>query len=130
MLEFTGKIVKILPVKTFSSGFTKRTIVIKENKESKYENIVPFVLKKDKCALGDHLAEDALVKVHFVIDGHPYDKDGTGQNVAYYCDLVALKFDILENGKPSISNIPMPEIAVPSDSLVDSVVDTDEDVPF
>lgn len=91
MYEFKGKVKTVEETQTFSSGFSKRVIVLTEIKEkpSQYPNNVSFVLKKDNTSLADGLREGDTVKVSFTIDGRDWtDPKGITR---HFVDLVALK---------------------------------------
>ena len=80
MLEFTGTLTKIGNTETFGSkGFQKRQIIVKEGGDSKWPNIVPFTLKKDRCSLVDGISVNSKVKVHFVLEGRTWDDPKSGQ---------------------------------------------------
>jgi len=90
MYEFTymGRIVKIGPVQTFSSGFKKRELVIdKSATNSKYPNPVAFSLTKDDVDKGDALKVGQTVTVRGFINGRSWNnpKDGTTR---FFNDLV------------------------------------------
>lgn len=101
MLEFTGTVIKVGPIQSFGGkGFQKRLLVVKEESESKYPNVVPFMLLKDKCALADDITPNSKVKLSFVLSGRAWDK-GDGSEIRYFCDNVVLKIALLQEGKPT-----------------------------
>lgn len=123
--ELKGKVVEVFPIQTFgANGFQKREFRVREISDSKYPNIVPFILKKDKCAIGDSLYEGAEVNVHFNLNGHLYDK-GDGTPVRCFCDNECWKIDLLSAPKSSSRIEP---IEVPEETSFEDA--TDEDIPF
>jgi single-strand DNA-binding protein len=66
----TGTIHHIGQVETFSSGFTKRLLVIHNGKE--YSPYVPIEFTKDKTAMLDRLQVGQTVTVHINIEGREY----------------------------------------------------------
>ena len=123
--ELKGKVVEVFPIQTFgANGFQKREFRVKEDGESKYPNIVPFILKKDKCSIGDSLYEGADVNVHFNLNGHLYDK-GDGSPVRCFCDIECWKVDLLSAPKQKMKPAP---IEVPEDASFEDVAD--EALPF
>ena len=123
--DYTGVVEEVLPVQSFSSGFTKRDLILgdENNATSKYPSYVKFTFKKDNCSLLDNVKPKDKVKVHFVIDGRKWE--GV-KGVQYFVDLTALKIDV-ENGDGT-SNEPMPTPAEPDD--IPASADDLDDMPF
>ena len=73
--DYTGVVEEVLPVQTFSSGFTKRDVIVGNDVDSpsKYPNPVKFTFKKDNCSLLDGIQKGQRVQVHFVVDGRRWD---------------------------------------------------------
>ena len=46
MYEFTGKVKTVGEVQMFASGFTKRELVVEEEREGNRPNVVAFTFKK------------------------------------------------------------------------------------
>ena len=125
--EYTGVVKKVMPVQTFSSGFTKRDLVLTDDVDStsRYPNVIAFTFKKDNCALLDSVQEGQRVKVRFAIDGREWTNP-QGQ-VKYFTDLTAFKLEILSGDGTSVE--PMPAPADPGDGIAD-VGGDDFDPPF
>lgn len=122
-LEFTGTVTEVLPTITVGSkGFQKREFRVKEQSDSQWPNIVPFILTKDKCSLADSLSEGAQVKVHFNLSGRIWDK-GDGSPTRCFCENQCWKVDILNKGKPKVPSPAEP----PEDMLGDG---DPGDMPF
>ena len=122
MYEFTGTVKKVCDLQTFASGFTKRDLVVEEEKDSQWPNPVAFTFKKDNTAKLDGISEGQRVKVGFVIDGREWTDPKTG-NVRYFTDLTALRLDVLGNGGASDA---------PADDFVpeEPMQDLDGEIPF
>lgn len=94
MYEITGKVRRIGDVQTFASGFSKRELVVDEEREGSWPNVVPLVFKQDRASLLDPLGVGAKVKVGFVVDGRDWTDPKT-EKVKCFCDLTALKLEVL-----------------------------------
>ncbi len=94
IFEYTGVVDEVLPVQTFSSGFTKRDVIIGNDVDSpsKYPNPIKFSFKKDNCSLLDGVRKGQRAKVRFAIDGRRWEGP---RGVQYFVDLTALKIEVL-----------------------------------
>ena len=126
MYEITGKVKRIGEVKKFSSGFTKRGLVIDAGDRDGKENPVAFQFKRDNAKLLDGLGFGAKVKIAFAIDGREWSDPKTNE-VKCFSDLTALKLEVLEKGadapKPPQGNQP----ARSRDQINDA---EDGDIPY
>ena len=95
MYEFTGKVKAVGEVQTFASGFTKRELVVEEEREGNWPNVVAFAFKKDNVAKLDGVKPGARVKVVFAVDGREWTDPKTGK-VRYFADLTALRLEVLD----------------------------------
>ena len=122
--DYTGVVEDVLATQTFSSGFTKRDIIVGNDvdSQSKYPNPVKFSFKKDNCSLLDGISKGQRVKVRFVIDGRRWDGP---KGVQYFIDLTGLKIEALNSDGTSTEPVPAP--AVPDSSFDVSEAD---DMPF
>ena len=114
--EYTGVVEEVMPVQTFSSGFTKRDLILgdENNANSKYPNYIKFTFKKDNCSLLDGLSKGQKAKVRFAIDGRKWEGQ---KGVQYFVDLTALKVDILNDDGTSTEPVPAPaEPDLPEDA--------------
>ena len=103
---FIGTVSKILDLQTFASGFTKRSLIVKQTKEfgkKSYDNIVKFDFKKDNVELLDGIHVGQQVKILFAVDGRQWDGP---KGTSYFVDLTGLKLDVL--GGEQASNVPPP----------------------
>ena len=125
--EYTGVVKKVQPTQTFSSGFTKRELVLTDDIDStsRYPNVIAFTFKKDNCSLLDGVQEGQRAKVRFAIDGREWTNP-QGQ-VKYFTDLTALKIEIISGDGSSVEPVPAP--ADPGDGIAD-VGSDDFDPPF
>lgn len=78
--KYRGEVHFISPVQTFQSGFAKRTLVLKEQGESKYPNYAAFEFTRSKDGTRDGTKQlDRLlvgepVEVSFFLDAHESNK--------------------------------------------------------
>ena len=122
MYEFIGKVRSVGELQTFSSGFTKRDLVVEEERAGNWPNVVAFAFKKERVALLDGMVSGTRVKVGFAVDGREWTDPKTGK-VRYFSDLTALRLERLDET--------VPEPAVPDDVTVDSDnFDDDGKLPF
>ena len=105
--DYTGVVEEVLPVQTFSSGFTKRDVIVGNDVDSpsKYPNPVKFTFKKDNCSLLDGIQKGQRVQVHFVVDGRRWDGP---KGTQYFVDLTALKIEVLNADGTSTEPVPAP----------------------
>ena len=113
MYEFTGKVKGVGELQTFASGFSKRELVVEEERDGRWPNVVAFSFKKDNAALLDGMSPGVRVKVGFAVDGREWTDSKTGK-VRYFSDLTALKLERLDVA------VEVPEPAVPDNVPVDS----------
>ena len=122
--DYTGVVEEVLPIQTFSSGFTKRDVIVGNDVDSpsKYPNPVKFTFKKDNCSLLDGISKGQKAKVRFAIDGRKWEGP---KGVQYFVDLTALKVEVLNADGSSTEPVPAPaEPDFPED------VGAVDDMPF
>ena len=107
IFEYTGVVDEVLPVQTFSSGFTKRDVIIGNDVDSpsRYPNPIKFSFKKDNCSLLDGVRKGQRAKVRFAIDGRRWEGP---RGVQYFVDLTALKIEVLNADGSSTEPVPAP----------------------
>lgn len=93
MYEFKGVVTKVGDVQSFASGFTKRDLVVEEDRPGEWKNVVAFSFKKNNCSLLDTVKVGSRVKIGFAVDGRAWQDPRTGA-VRYFNDLTALKLDV------------------------------------
>ena len=124
MYEFTGKVKGVGELQTFASGFSKRDLVVEEERAGNWPNVVAFAFKKERVALLDGIVSGTRVKVGFAVDGREWTDPKT-RKVRYFSDLTALCLDRLDE------TMPVPEVAVPDGVPVDGDnFDDDVKLPF
>ena len=126
MYEITGTVKRIGELKKFASGFSKRELVIDAGKRDGQENPLSFQFKKENAKLLDGLGFGAKVKIAFAIDGREWTDPKTNE-VKCFCDLTALKMEVVEKGVA----VPKPPQEGEPVNAQGSIDDTDDgDVPF
>jgi hypothetical protein len=110
--ELTGKIKLIQEPRTFSSGFTKREMVVTVE-DGKYPQEINLEFVQDKIALLDDLQPGQEVTVSFDIRGREY-------NGRYFNNLQGWK--VVTQGDAPGAPAEEPPFPTPSDF--------DEDIPF
>ena len=121
MYEFTGKVKTVGEVQTFASGFTKRELVVEEEREGNWPNVVAFAFKKDSVAKLDGVRPGMRVKIGFAVDGRECTDPKTGK-VRYFSDLTALRLGRLDGAEG------VPEPAEPNNLPPDP--DDEIEMPF
>ena len=90
--EATGKVLAVGETKAYgNNGYEKREVIVDvAPPQARWNNPLPFVLSKEKCALGDGLAIDDEVRITFAINGRAWDgPNGT----RYFTDLSVLSLE-------------------------------------
>lgn len=106
--EYTGVVEKVLATQTFSSGFSKRDVVLTDDigAESKWPNHIAFTFKKDAANVLNAVKEGQRVKIRFAIDGREWTSP-QGQ-VKYFTDLTGLNLEVLNGDGTSTEPVPAP----------------------
>ena len=120
MYDFTGKVKAVGELQTFASGFSKRDLIVEEERVGNWPNVVAFSFKKEKASMLDGMVPGVRVKVGFAVDGREWTDPKTGK-VRYFSDLTALSLERLDE------TVPVPETAMPDE--VDDLGD-DGKLPF
>lgn len=95
--EATGKVLAVGETKAYgNNGYEKREVIVDvAPPQARWNNPLPFVLSKEKCALGDGLAIDDEVRITFAINGRAWDgPNGT----RYFTDLSVLSLEKVGGG--------------------------------
>lgn len=111
--ELIGKVKLVQDSRTFSSGFTKREMVVTVE-DGKYSQDINLEFMQDKVSLLDGLSVGQEVKVFFDIRGREY-------NGRYFNNLVGWKIESKEDSVED--NPPMPDDAEAPGTF-------DDDIPF
>jgi len=121
--EGEGTLVESGETKSFgANGFTKREFALQEEGDSKYPNIVPFVLKKERCSILDGVKKGAKIRVSFYVSGRAWEDPKSG-NTRYFGSNDVVKLAVVDGDK-----ITVPEPAVPNEE--DFPSDEDSEMPF
>ena len=124
MYEFIGKVRSVGELQTFASGFSKRDLVVEEERAGNWPNVVAFAFKKDNAAKLDGIVPGMRVKVGFAVDGREWTDPKTGK-VRYFSDLTALRLERLDE------TVSVPEAPEPDEVTVDGVdLGDDGKLPF
>ncbi|MCP3684809.1 MAG: DUF3127 domain-containing protein [bacterium] len=117
--ELSGKVKVIQDPQTFSSGFSKRELVVSVE-DGNYTQDINFEFLKEKADLLNDLAAGDEVNVSFNIRGREY-------NGRYFNNLTAWRLEKIANQAqaPATSTAP-----APSTSAQDNEDDFWDDVPF
>ena len=107
MYEFTGKVKAVGELQTFASGFSKRDLIVEEERVGNWPNVVAFSFKKEKASMLDGMVPGVRVKVGFAVDGREWTDPTTGK-VRYFSDLTALNLERLDE-TVSTPETPMPD---------------------
>jgi len=91
-VTITGTLQEVQPVQEFASGFTKQLVIIAT--ESKYDNLIPIELVKDKVGSFDGIQPGSTVSVNAYLGGREY-------NERYY---ISLKFAELNDVQREMHN--------------------------
>lgn len=94
MYELSGTIKRIGETQVFANDFTKRELVITENSNSSWQNVIGFCFKRSNCSLLDRLSVGDEVKIQFVVDGREWQDPKSGK-IRCFNDLTAMKLDII-----------------------------------
>ena len=111
--ELTGKVKLIQDPQTFSSGFTKREIVVTVE-DGRFSQDINLEFLQDKVSLLDTVSEGQRIKVFFDIRGREY-------NGRYFNNLVGWK---IESEDSSADDQP----PIPDDT--EAPGGFDDDIPF
>ena len=91
-VTITGTLQEVQPIQEFASGFTKQLVIIAT--ESKYDNLIPIELVKDKVGSFDGIQPGSTVSVNAYLGGREY-------NERYY---ISLKFADLNDVQREMQN--------------------------
>jgi len=123
--DLTGKVKLIQEPQMFSSGFTKREVVVTVD-DGKYPQEINLEFLQDKVSLLDTVSEGQEIKVFFDIRGREY-------NGKYFNNLVGWKIESDSSAVPSANGddrpVLPPEPAVGDKADKGYPADWDDDKP-
>lgn len=96
--QVSGRITKIGEEQTFSSGFTKRDIIVEASKNEQYPSPVKVTLKKDDCAKADTLNVGDGVSVEGYVEGRKWDGP---KGEAFFVDLTVKSLMVTDKAAPA-----------------------------
>ena len=111
--ELTGKVKLVQDPQTFSSGFTKREVVVTVE-DGKYTQDINLEFLQDKVSLLDNVSEGQEIKIFFDIRGREY-------NGRYFNNLVGWKIESKESGGDEQPPIP---------DITEAPEEGNDDIPF
>lgn len=91
-LKVSGRVVKVYPINQVNDKLKKRQLVIEEDNNPKYPQIVVFDFINDKCSLLDPLKVNDRVTVDFNFSGRAYQKPG--EDTKYFSGVQGWKLNI------------------------------------
>jgi len=121
MYEFSGKVHEVCDVQTFSSGFSKRELIVEEDGRRQYPNHVTFNFKRENASKLDGVKVGDRVTVTFELDGRSWVDPRTNKE-RHFSDLVGLAVRVEGKSRGDFS-ADMPPAA-------DPVEDAGEECPF
>ena len=93
MYEFKGIVKVDGELQKFPSGFEKQDLVVEEDKDGSWSNVVAFTFKKNAISKLAGVSPGDHVKVGFVVNGREWTDPKTGK-VRYFSDLTALNLEV------------------------------------
>lgn len=122
MYELTGTVKRIGETMMFANNFTKRELVVTENGNSEWPNVLGFAFKRGNCEQLDKLSVGDEVKIGFVVDGREWTDPKTNKTKCFN-DLTAIRLEVLRAANTSASNAPTAAASASSG-------DDDSEMPF
>lgn len=95
--EIKGRVLAVGETKAYgNNGFEKREVIVDcAPPQARWNNPLPFTLSKERCALGDGIAEGDEVTIQFALNGREWN----GPNgVRYFIDLSVLSLEKVGGG--------------------------------
>ena len=120
MYEFQGTVKRVGELQKFASGFEKQELIVEEDKDGNWPNVVAFTFKKNAVAQLSGISPGVHVKVGFVIDGREWVDPRTGK-VKCIADLTVLRLET-DGARAAVPG--------PADSLFGTSCDAGEEPPF
>lgn len=128
MYEMSGTVKKVGEIQTFASGFSKRELIVEEEKDSKWPNIVAFTFKKEGMSKIENVKPGDRVKVGFAVDGREWTDPKSGAT-RHFTDLTGLFVESLADAPDAPAEPEAPRSSSPFMTEPAPTVD-DEDLPF
>lgn len=95
--QVAGKVLEVGDVQAFSSGFTKRTLVIEASRDAeKFSNPIELTLKKDDCAKADAIGVGDFVETEGFVEGRSWEGP---KGIRHFLDLAAKSIIVTERAE-------------------------------
>jgi len=123
-VKVQGVVSVVEETKTYgSNGFQKRLIVLEQN-DGRFANLIPLEFIKDNCSTADGLNVGDNVEVSYKLNGRKWQRDPNSE-VKYFLNAEALSFKVLSGGGGGSDQS---EVASANDAFSQSY--DENDIPF
>ena len=123
--KIQGVVSVVEETKTFGQkGFRKRLVVLEQN-NGRFANLIPLEFLKDNCESADDLNVGDEVEVSYRLSGRKWQKDPSSE-VKYFLSAEALSFKVLSEGGGSGASA---DAGAANDAFAESSYD-ENDIPF
>jgi hypothetical protein len=96
-VKVRGVVSVVEETKTYgSNGFQKRLIVLEQN-DGRFANLIPLEFIKDNCSSADDLNVGDDVEVSYKLSGRKWQRDANSE-VKYFLSAEALSFKVVSSG--------------------------------
>lgn len=122
-VKVRGVVSVVEETKTYgSNGFQKRLIVLEQN-DGRFANLIPLEFIKDNCSSADDLNVGDDVEVSYKLSGRKWQRDASSE-VKYFLSAEALSFKVVSGG----SGGSKAEVSSANDAFSESY--DENDIPF
>lgn len=122
-VKVRGVVSVVEETKTYgSNGFQKRLIVLEQN-DGRFANLIPLEFIKDNCSSADDLNVGDDVEVSYKLSGRKWQRDANSE-VKYFLSAEALSFKVVSGG----SGGSKAEVSSANDAFSESY--DENDIPF
>ena len=123
-----GVVHVIEETKTFGQkGFRKRLVVLEQD-NGRFQNLIPVEFVQDGCDQADSLNVGDEVEVSYRLNGRKWQRDPQSE-VKYFLSCEATNFKVLSGSGASHEHADA-YAADPNDDLNQAAFEDDDDVPF
>ena len=96
-VKVQGVVSVVEETKTYgSNGFQKRLVVLEQN-DGRFANLIPLEFIKENCSKADGLNVGDNVEVSYKLSGRKWQRDPNSE-VKYFLSVEALSFKVLSGG--------------------------------
>jgi len=122
-VKVRGVVSVVEETKTYgSNGFQKRLIVLEQN-DGRFANLIPLEFIKDNCSSADDLNVGDDVEVSYKLSGRKWQRDANSE-VKYFLSAEALSFKVVSSGAGG----GQAEVSSANDAFSESY--DENDIPF